>query len=147
MAVNAYFKSKNKIERQISNLAHSVFVIEGRTCYSLEGFYQGTKRSGDDAQNHVFQTFGLNAKNLSKPTKFIYFNGKKYKAGSKEHHELVFQAQICKYTQCEKSRQALIDTGDSAITHNVKTDSILYPAKVYCKHLTTIRSMIAKGEI
>ena len=69
--VNAYFKSKNPIERQLSNLAYSPFIIEGRECLSLEGFYQGIKRSGEDSQNHVFMTFGMQAKGLSKNTKFV----------------------------------------------------------------------------
>lgn len=145
--VNVYFKSKNEVERQLSNLAHSIFVIEGRTCYSLEGFYQGIKRSGDDIQNHIFQTFGLYAKNYSKPTTYVYFNGKKYRAGSKNHHELIFEAQKCKYVQCKESREALISTGNSAITHNIGPDSPLYPRKVFCNHLSTIRSLIQKGEI
>lgn len=145
--VNASFKSKNKTERQISNLAYSEFVIRGRKCISIEGFYQGIKRSGEDMQDHIFQTFGLNAKKMSKPTKHVYFDGETFQAGSEEHLALIFEAQICKYTQCEKSRKALIETGTSKITHNVGRDSILYPAKVYCKQLTTIRSMIHKGEI
>lgn len=147
MAVNAYFKSKNNNERQISNLAYAEFYIDGRFCHSLEGFYQGIKRSGEDMQNKIFQSFGNYAKKLGKPTEFIYFGDLKLRAGSKEHHELIFRAQVCKYTQCKKSREALISTGDSAITHNVGRDSKVYPAKVFCKHLTTIRSMIAKGEI
>lgn len=147
MSINAYFKSKNPIERQISNLAYSEFYIEGRLCHSIEGFYQGIKRSGDDIQNHIFQSFGLHAKNMSKPTKHVYFGNKVVKAGSPEHHEIIFQAQVCKYTQCQKSREALLATSSSKITHNVGRDSIFYPAKIYCKHLTTIRSMIQKGEI
>lgn len=145
--VNAYFKSSNKVEKRISNLAHSPFVFEGRECLSFEGFYQGIKRSSEEMQNHVFQTFGLNAKKQSKPTKFIYFNGRKLQAGRKEHHELLLEAQIAKYTQHEKSKEALLSTGNSKITHNVGRDSPLYPAKVYCKHLTTVRTMLQKGEI
>ena len=145
--LNASFKSKNKIERQISNLAYSEFVIRGRKCHSIEGFYQGIKRSGDEMQDHIFQTFGLNAKKMSKPTKHVYFDGETLKAGSEEHLALVFEAQLCKYTQCEKSRKALVDTGTSKITHHVGRDSLLYPAKTYCKQLTTIRNLIAKGEL
>lgn len=145
--VNAYFKSSNKIEKQISNLSHSPFIFEGRECHSFEGFYQGIKRSSEEMQNHVFQTFGLNAKKMSKPTQFIYFNGRKMVAGSKEHHELLLEAQIAKYTQHEKSKTALLATGSSKITHNVGRDSPLYPAKVYTKHLTTVRGMLQKGVI
>ena len=145
--VNAYFKSKNPIERQLSNLAYSPFIIEGRECLSLEGFYQGIKRSGEDSQNHVFMTFGMQAKGLSKNTKFVYFNGEKYRVGSEEHHNLIFKAQVCKYSQCEKSRNAMIKSGSSKITHKVGNDSKFYPAKVYCKHLTKIRNMILNGEI
>lgn len=145
--VNASFKSKNKTERQLSNLAYSEFVIRGRKCHSIEGFYQGIKRSGDDMQDHIFQTFGLHAKGMGKPTKHVYFDGKTYQAGSEEHIALIFEAQVCKYTQCGKSRKALMDTGTAKITHHVGRDSILYPAKMYCKQLTTIRTMIAKGEV
>lgn len=144
---NAYFKSKNPVERQISNLAHSPFIFKGRECLSFEGFYQGIKRSGDDIQNHIFKMFGLYAKSMGKPTKFVYFNGRTLKAGSDEHHELLFQAQIAKYTQHEESKKALLDTGSSRITHNVGRDSEIYPAKVYTKHLTKIRSMLQKGEL
>lgn len=144
---NAYFRSKNPVERQISNLAYSEFTFDGRLCHSIEGFYQGIKSSGEDMQNHVFLMFGMEAKGRSKPTKNVYFNGKTIKAGSKEHHELIFEAQKCKYSQCQKSRDALLSTGDSKITHNAGRDSILYPAKVFTKHLTTIRAMIQKGEL
>jgi len=144
---NAYFRSKNSNERQISNLAYSEFVFMGRKCHSFEGFYQGIKGSGEDMQNHVFLMFGMEAKGRSKPTKHVYFNGSTIKAGSKEHHELLFEVQKCKYTQCKKSREALLSTGTSKITHHAGRDSILYPAKVFTKHLTTIRSMIQKGEL
>lgn len=147
MAYNAYFKSDNLIERQISNLAHSPFTFQGRLCHSLEGFYQGIKRNGDDIQDYIFQTFGLYAKNYSKPTKFVYFNGEKYKAGGKDHHDLILEAQKCKFSQCEKSREALLATGNSKITHKTGRDSPLYPAKVYCKHLTTVRTLLQKGEL
>ena len=147
MAYNAYFKSSNGVEKQLSNLAYSEFIFEGRICHSLEGFYQGIKRSGNEIQDHVFQTSGMHAKNYSKPTKFVYFNDRKIQAGSKEHHELIFQAQLCKYTQHEPSRDALLATGNAKITHKTKTDSVLYPAKVYTNHLTTIRSMLQKGKI
>lgn len=147
LAVNAYFKSSNPVERQISNLAYAEFKIRGRKCYSLEGVYQGIKRSGEDMQIHIFSTHGLNAKNMSKPTKFAYFDGLKVKAGSLDHHKLIFEAQICKYTQDMKSFEALMATGQSAITHNVGRDSEVYPAKVYCKHLTKIRSMLVSGEL
>ena len=147
MAINAYFKSDNPIERQISNLAYSEFIFEGRECHSIEGFYQGIKRSGDDIQNHIFKTFGMYAKNYSKPTKFIFFNGRKIKAGSKEHHALIFEAQKCKYSQHQESRDALLKTGNATITHHTGSDSPLYPRKIYCRHLTTIRSMIQKGKL
>jgi len=83
MGYNAYFKSNNLIERQISNLAYSPFYIEGRLCISFEGFYQGIKRNGDGIQDHIFQTFGMDVKNRSKPTKFVYFKGLKIRAGVK----------------------------------------------------------------
>lgn len=145
---NAYFKSSNQIERQISNLAFSQFTFRGRECHSFEGFYQGTKRNGDDIQNHIFKMFGINAKKQGKPTTIIYFEGKKVKAGSKEHHDLLLEVQTAKYTQCEKSREALISTGNTKITHKVGgRDSVYYPAKIYCRQLTTIRKMLLKGEL
>lgn len=143
MPVNASFKSNNPVERKISNLAYSVFIFEGRECHSIEGWYQGTKRSGDDIQNHIFKTHGIYAKKYSKPTKFIYWNGNKIKAGSEEHWELIYQAQLCKYTQDEEAKEMLLSTGNTPITHNVGgKDSVFYPAKVYCKHLTKIRTLL-----
>lgn len=144
---NASYRSSNPIERQISNLAISPFVIEGRSCLSLEGFYQGIKRSGEAIQDSIFQTFGLNSKSKTKPTNYVYFNGRKLRCGSADHHELIFQAQLCKYTQHEDSKKALLATGNSSITHNVGRDSEVYPAKVYCRHLTKIRSMLQSGEL
>lgn len=147
MAINAFFKSNNPIEKQISNLAFSEFEIEGRICHSLEGFYQGIKRSGIEMQDYIFKTSGMYAKNYSKPTTFVYFNGRKLRAGGKEHHQLIFEAQKCKYTQHNESKEALLGTGNTQISHNVGNDSPLYPKKVYCKHLTTIRSMLQSGKI
>lgn len=143
--VNAYFKSKNPVEKQISNLAHSPFMFRGRACLSFEGFYQGIKRSGDDIQNHIFQTFGLNAKNKSKPTKYVYFEDRTIIAGSDEHHDLLFEVQLAKYTQHEESRRALLSTGTAPITHNVGRDSAVYPAKVYCRHLVKVRSLLREA--
>ena len=148
MAINASFKSKNSTERKLSNLSHTPFVFEGRECDSFEGFYQGIKRSGDDIQNHIFKTSGIYAKNYSKPTKFVYFNGKTFRAGSKEHHELLFQAQLCKYTHNKEAREALLSTGNAKLTHKVGgKDSIFYPARVYTGHLTAIRGMLQRGEV
>lgn len=144
--VNVYFKSSNKVEKQLSNLAFSPFLIRGRECHSLEGFYQGIKRSNPEMQNHVFKTFGLNAKNMSKPTEYVYFDGAKYKVGSKDHHNLILEAQIAKYTQDENSKQALLSTGNSKITHNVGRDSQFYPAKVFCKHLNQVRKQLQENQ-
>jgi predicted NAD-dependent protein-ADP-ribosyltransferase YbiA (DUF1768 family) len=144
---NASFGSKNPVERQLSNLSYSEFIFRGRLCHSFEGFYQGIKRSGDDIQNHIFLMFGMYSKKQSKPTKHVYFNGQVLKAGSDAHHDLLFEVQICKYTQHEDSKQALLSTGSSSITHNVGRDSEVYPAKVYCKHLTKIRSMLQNGSL
>lgn len=145
---NAYFKSKNPIERKISNLSYSKFFFEGRECHSIEGWYQGIKSSGEEIQNEKFKSFGMMAKKLSKPTRFIYWNGKKIKAGTQEHWDLIFEAQKCKYTQDKDAKEALLATGNAKITHNVGgKDSVFYPAKIYCKHLTQIRNMLQKGEI
>jgi predicted NAD-dependent protein-ADP-ribosyltransferase YbiA (DUF1768 family) len=145
--VNAFFKSKNTVERQISNLAHSPFVIDGRECASIEGFYQGIKRAGMDIQDHVFATFGMNAKKQSKPTKHVYFGDFVYEIGSDEHHELIYKAQLCKYTQHQGSREALLSTGNARIRHKAGRDSEFYPARVYCRHLTQIRSLLQKGRL
>lgn len=147
MAYNIGFRSDNAIERQLSNLAFAHFFIEGRECNSFEGFYMGIKRSGDEIQNEIFKMFGFNAKNRTKKTKHIYFNGRTMQAGSKEHHELLFQAQVAKYTQHKESHDALMATGNTLLYHKVGRDSILYPARVFCRHLTTIRSMLRKGEL
>lgn len=148
MVINASFKSNNPIERKLSNLAYSKFVFNGRECHSIEGWYQGIKRKGNDIQNHIFKTHGIYAKKYSKPTKFIYWEDKKIKAGSQEHWDLIFQAQICKYTQDQEAREMLISTGNIPITHKVSgKDSVLYPAKIYCKHLMKIRKMIQNGEL
>lgn len=145
---NAFFKSKNPVERQISNLAFSEFEFRGRKCNSFEGFYQGIKRNGDDIQNHIFLKFGLDAKKQGKPTEYVYFEGKKMKAGSKEHHELLLEVQMAKYSQCEKSKEALLSTKNDRITHKTGgKDSVYYPAKVYCRHLTIVRKMLLNNEL
>jgi hypothetical protein len=41
----------------------------------------------------------------------------------------------------------LLSTGNAKITHKAGRDSDVYPAKVYTKHLTTIRAMLQKGEL
>lgn len=142
--INAYYRSNNPVERQISNLSDSPFIIDGRICASIEGFYQGIRRSEEDKQNHIFMCYGMDAKNQSTPTKQVYFSGNKYVAGSEEHLDLIFKAQLCKYTQHEESRNALLSTGDARITHKVARDSNMYPAEIYCRHLTKIRSMLKR---
>jgi predicted NAD-dependent protein-ADP-ribosyltransferase YbiA (DUF1768 family) len=147
VAVNAYFGSNDYREKALSNLSFSPFIFEGKECHSFEGFYQGTKRSGTDMQEHIFKTFGFNAKKKSKPTKNVYWDGQVIKAGSDEHHELLFKVQVCKYTQHQSSRESLLETGSSQIVHRVGRDSIYYPARVYCQQLTKIRSLIQKGQL
>lgn len=145
---NAYFKSNNPVERQISNLSFSEFTFRGRKCNSFEGFYQGIKRNGEDIQNHIFLKFGLDAKKQGKPTEYVYFEGEKIRAGSKDHHKLLLEVQIAKYSQCQKSKEALLSTGNDRITHKTGgKDSVFYPAKVYCRQLTTVRKMLQIGEI
>jgi hypothetical protein len=147
MALNASFRSNNPNERKVSNLSYSLFFFEGRECHSIEGWYQGTKRSGDDIQDHIFKTSGIYAKNFSKPTNYIYWNSEKIKAGSQSHWDLIFQAQICKYTQDKEAKEALLSSGNSSITHKVGRDSALYPAKIYCQHLAKIRTMLQNGKL
>lgn len=82
----------------LSNFYSNAFVIDGVHCASMEGFLQSLKFRDPDEQIKVCGLTDVSAKeagatkNFWKLTGNLYWQGKRYKRGSKKFDELRFKA-------------------------------------------------------
>lgn len=121
--MNIRFRSQNPDERILSNFAATPFKItlgkETFLCASVEGFWQGLKSKGDMLK-HIFLQSGLAAKKAGSGKKSDYFEigGQKYRAGGKEHKDLIREAIRQKILQNPRAAEAL-RRSVGTLTHEV----------------------------
>lgn len=127
----------------ISNLAHTPFELNGQPYASIEGFWQGLKRSDPAERRAMAKLWGGEAKgrggSVDQPAEFT-FEGVLFKAGSPEHWALMRAACQAKFTQHEEARMALLATGERWLTHKVRRDSRTIPGAIMADIWMRIRS-------
>lgn len=129
----------------ISNLAKVRFELDGRTCSSIEGFWQGLKFPDEKDRARLATMSGIEAKEAGdtapKAASFAYL-GQSIAMGSLEHHALMERACRAKFDQDARARTALLATGTRTLTHVVPQDSKNIPGVVMAEIWTRIRDRL-----
>lgn len=138
----------------LSNFAERKFIFRGVEISSMEGFLQSLKFSNCDAQKNICKYVGFSAKMLGSSKKWqdtqtLWWDGEPIQRDSSEYIELIEEAYMAMFEQCPEAVTALLDTGDSKLTHKVghsnKKETILTESE-FCSILTKIRRRIRNRE-
>jgi predicted NAD-dependent protein-ADP-ribosyltransferase YbiA (DUF1768 family) len=149
--INVYFGSEPSPWRAISNLAHTPFVLHGRSYASVEGFWQGLKRPDEESRARIAALWGGEARKAGtkaqQPT-FVY-EGRSCFFGGADHHDLMREACRAKFTQSAVARAALLASGERPLTHQVRRDSRTIPgallADIWMKLRAELREIAARA--
>lgn len=133
----------------ISNLAHTPFEMGGQRYASVEGFWQGLKRSDPSERRALAVLWGGEAKRLGssvdQPASFVY-DGAAVVAGSPDHWALMRAACEAKFSQNLEARDALLATGERWLTHKTRRDSRTIPGAIMADIWMRIRAGLQEGE-
>lgn len=138
---------------QVTSLcSDGLFVVH---CGSVEGFVQGLKARELQQQRQISQESGKAAKTagakvvaeIDSGIRRCYFAEFRFDYCSPEHRALIEYAIWCKFAQCEKSKQAMLWTGEARITHNMgrydaKPGKTSLPKQVFTRILSDCREMV-----
>ncbi len=152
--VNAVFNST--AGHLLSNLAETPFDFDGTTYASAEGFIHAIKLPRDDPRRaEVAALSGKRARRRGRsinaavnPCEAVHASGRSFAYRSPGHFEVIEQALRAKFTQDERAREALLDTGDKRIVHDTGRDespTTSLPADVFVDMLTRIRNDLRSG--
>ena len=112
-ALNILFRSHDPCVRLISNLAHTPFVLHGRSYASMEAFWQGLKWPDESKRAEIAALHGHEARLAGAgavAAEFISYQSCEIKVGSPDHWNLMRDACSAKFTQHDQAREALIST-------------------------------------
>lgn len=133
----------------LSNFYHNEFTIDGVRCASMEGFLQSLKYRDPDEQIKVCALTDISAKdvgakkNLWKLTGNLYWQGKRYKRGSKKFDELSLKAYLA-LAENPEFIKALEAARGKVLTHSCgkwgKRRTIL-TKKEFLKYINFIRKV------
>lgn len=130
-SLNITFGWDSPVEKMLSNLAPTPFVLDGREYASVEGFWQGLKFEDEAQRAIIAKISGIWAKKASeipRPSFRFQYNWNFYSVGSLEHHDLMRRAIRAKLEQNPHVLRLLLATGNTLITHEPrKKDGTLYP--------------------
>lgn len=136
----------------LSNFAPHTFTFDGVECASMEGFLQSLTFDKPHLQVEVCKLTGIRAKNRGKE------NNKHWKLEQKlwwgtetldrhgdEYQHLLDRAYLELTRQSEKFRQALIDSGDAKLTHDIGRTSpfeTILTQREFCRRLERLRELV-----
>lgn len=140
--INITFERKDERLRLISNLAHTPFVLDGRSYASVEGFWQSLRFDEGEARDAAAQLWGAEAKRrgMDAPDHdHVFHAGRAYPCGSSDHRALMYRACRAKFEAHAAAREALLSTGDRPLAHRVRRDSQTIPGVVLADFWMRIR--------
>jgi predicted NAD-dependent protein-ADP-ribosyltransferase YbiA (DUF1768 family) len=119
--------------------------------HSVENAIQAMKFDYDDPRRqNAFKRSPLEAKDLGKEAEcmFVYWDGRKIKFGSDEHHSLIEEFIWAKFEQYCDLQCRLVSTGDEPIVHRVGPPNprTSLPNDLFVSILMDIRSAYQKEE-
>lgn len=131
----------------LSNFSGHRFTIDGVECYSMEGFLQSLKFKHEHMQIAICKLVGKGAKFRGKGKKWyrnqeLFWKGVTYKRDSEDYQLLLDRAYMAMYEQCYSFRKALLDTGNSNLTHTMgksKISETVLTEGEFCRRLMKLR--------
>lgn len=131
----------------LTNFAPHIFVIDGITCNSMEGFLQALKYKNPDMQIEVCKLVGMTAKRKGanknwKRNQTLYWQGVSYKRDSAEYQTLLTRAYDALFENAG-FKKALAATKNATLTHNIgkikKADTVI-TRQEFCSQLLRLRN-------
>ena len=148
--------SKNSYpSKSLSNLYPRQFVFDEVKCASIEGVLQSFKFDKPHLQVEVCSLAGMQAKNKGKDRNNqwkikngVWWQLEFYKRREEDYQRLLDRLYLTVAIQCEDFRQAILDTGDLILTHQIgrvsESETILTQNE-FCSRLMKIRNLLRKG--
>jgi predicted NAD-dependent protein-ADP-ribosyltransferase YbiA (DUF1768 family) len=122
--LNCSGSSLEEIGRDMSNLAHTPFILDGVKFASVEAFYICLRTPNPEQRLQVAQLHGVKAKHMGSKLKKKFrlthttWMDVTFELGSEQHHQLVKRAIRAKLKQNKKIRKEFLKTSPRPITHD-----------------------------
>jgi len=137
---------------ELSNFTAHEFELDGVKCSSIESFLQALKFDKAYVQVEICKLNGIKAKqrgnernNQWKLKQGLWWQGEIYLRKSIEYQRLLDRAFFELVKANEKYRQALLDTGDLILTHNIgknnESETVLTQVEL-CSRLMKLRKLL-----
>jgi predicted NAD-dependent protein-ADP-ribosyltransferase YbiA (DUF1768 family) len=143
--LNVASNASEEIGKLLSNFTERRFVLDGRNYLSVEGFYQGLKWPDKKKRAEIAKLTGPRAKGAGKGAPksalFIY-QGREYKFGGPEHHQLVKAAIRASLEQNPAIAEAFCLTYPRPIEHDTgreENQGTALPGSKFAQILEEIR--------
>lgn len=137
-------------ESALSNFTPHSFTFRGFAVASMEGLLQSLKEACPEKQQQIMTLVGRAAKFQGKKRKWwktqtLFWQGKPIGRQSAEFQELLDEAFLAMFSQCQPARLALLATGSEVLEHSSgKSDprqTVLTSAE-FTSRLTCIRQQL-----
>jgi predicted NAD-dependent protein-ADP-ribosyltransferase YbiA (DUF1768 family) len=153
MSANAPLNISSKSDypaRELSNFTARTFVLDGVTCYSIEGVLQAVKFEERITQKRICQMTGAEAKasgKLSnwKDTQILWWRGVAMGRESQEYQNFLTRLFRAVFDQDPSFRKALATTGTRKLTHSMGKSNLkvtVLTEQEFCSLLSVLRANI-----
>ena len=133
----------------LSNFTGFSFEFDGVQCNSMEGLLQSFKFENLESQEQTCKLIGFNAKkkgfsrnNYWQSKQTLWWKGVAYPRKSKEYQNLLNKAYNSLYSQNEKFRKCLADSGNAIFTHKIgrsKESETVLTEREFCSRLQHLK--------
>jgi predicted NAD-dependent protein-ADP-ribosyltransferase YbiA (DUF1768 family) len=145
--VNAWSRASEPLGQELTNFAHTPFVLNGKQYESMEGFYHSLRYLDRKRQDAIAAQWGLDARKAGSDSslKVTRYMGQSIELGTEAHHQLLYQALVAKFEQNPDLAQRFVDTYPRPVIHDTgfpDEKSSLWPNKVFARDLMRVRQML-----
>lgn len=143
--INVVSTHKDPQIRLLSNFATTPFVLNGQPYQSVEGFWQGLKFADEADRRRLATLSGIEAKRAGRKQgagDTFFYGGQPIRVGTRDHWDLMEQANWAKFTQSAEARQALLATAPRPLIHRVRKDSRTIPGVIMADIWMRIRDRL-----
>ena len=140
----------------LTNFAENEFVFDGIKCSSMEGLIQSLKIKDPLIQTEICRLIGKKAKKKGreydkvwKAEQKLWWRGREYDRHGPDYQELLDRAYDALFSQSERFRKALLDTGDEVLTHSIGNPNpreTTLTEEELCSRLVRLRSLLFRKE-
>lgn len=143
--LNVASTATEEIGKMMSNFTERRFVLDGKNYVSVEAFYQGLKWPDPKKRREIAKLSGPRAKTAGKgapKAELFVYEGREYKSGSTEHHELIKAAIRASLAQNPEVAAAFCLTHPRPIIHDTghaENRGTALPGARFAQILTELR--------